>query len=321
MIYHEQEDGNYFAFKKTFQTREHSPALRGGDADYLAVTAPPEIFACLRTTETHTTVVLINFGNEYLSGHDDGESEIEIPREKLPERFRSKDVLYYSTGHHPDSDGRGDLEGVFKLVLKKGDAEDRFVKEETMFDGVSYGKSYGWQLWEIFETEEEARKHSLEVFHENPRPHLEQPTEETVAKWEKSEPPEGMLTLKDGACKAYIDAETGLLTRLDRFDVPVLGQAELMLPAEWAGKAGVSRIEQNEQKTSETTTEGTTYHRTERQVVVNKPFGETTLQFKYTAVETEAIRPSHAPEPRPYPHGNSAFHSHGGLRIDDVALE
>ncbi|MDR2756963.1 MAG: hypothetical protein LBC20_14795, partial [Planctomycetaceae bacterium] len=49
LVYHEQEIGHFKLFKSIFEIRKALPELNGGDADYLAVDAPPGVFAVLRT--------------------------------------------------------------------------------------------------------------------------------------------------------------------------------------------------------------------------------------------------------------------------------
>ncbi len=49
MVYHEMEDGNYEAYRRIFHVRNHVSELNDGAADYLGVTAPDGVFACLRT--------------------------------------------------------------------------------------------------------------------------------------------------------------------------------------------------------------------------------------------------------------------------------
>ena len=49
MVYHEMEDGNFDVFRRIFHVRSHVTELNSGTADYLSVTAPDGVFACLRT--------------------------------------------------------------------------------------------------------------------------------------------------------------------------------------------------------------------------------------------------------------------------------
>ena len=49
MVYHEMEDGHYDVYRRIFHLRSHVVELNAGAADYLSVTAPAGVFACLRT--------------------------------------------------------------------------------------------------------------------------------------------------------------------------------------------------------------------------------------------------------------------------------
>ena len=49
LVYHEMEDGNYDAYRRIFHVRHAMAELNAGAADYLSVTAPDGVFACLRT--------------------------------------------------------------------------------------------------------------------------------------------------------------------------------------------------------------------------------------------------------------------------------
>ena len=49
MVYHEMEDGHYEAYRRIFHVRRHVPELNAGAADYLSVSAPSGVFACLRS--------------------------------------------------------------------------------------------------------------------------------------------------------------------------------------------------------------------------------------------------------------------------------
>jgi hypothetical protein len=49
LVYHEMEDGHYDVYRRIFHVRNHVAELNSGTADYLSVTAPEGVFACLRT--------------------------------------------------------------------------------------------------------------------------------------------------------------------------------------------------------------------------------------------------------------------------------
>lgn len=61
LIYHEQENGNYFVFKKLFGIQNRLPELRKGTPDYLGVEVPPGVFAVRRSLGEKESIALINF--------------------------------------------------------------------------------------------------------------------------------------------------------------------------------------------------------------------------------------------------------------------
>jgi hypothetical protein len=64
LVYHEMENGHEAAFRRIFAIRRELVELRRGRADYLAVEAPPAVFACLRSDDQHASLVLINLASE-----------------------------------------------------------------------------------------------------------------------------------------------------------------------------------------------------------------------------------------------------------------
>jgi len=68
MVYHEMEDGHYDAYRRIFHVRSQVPELNDGAADYLSVTAPDGVFACLRTNAASASVVLVNLSGRPASG-------------------------------------------------------------------------------------------------------------------------------------------------------------------------------------------------------------------------------------------------------------
>ncbi len=83
MVLGEGEDGAFETYRRIFAMRRALPELDGfADADYLAVDAPPGVFACLRRKGGNASVVLVNFNNRRVSGtvkHPDGEFEMDLP--------------------------------------------------------------------------------------------------------------------------------------------------------------------------------------------------------------------------------------------------
>ncbi|HNX35082.1 MAG TPA: alpha-amylase family glycosyl hydrolase [Kiritimatiellia bacterium] len=105
MVYHEMEDGNYEAYRTIFHVRNRVAELNGGAADYLGVSAPEGVFACLRTGRLpaedgaawhgdyawdtrpkgadRASVVLVNMNGYTVSGR------VAVPPEALPAALRS----------------------------------------------------------------------------------------------------------------------------------------------------------------------------------------------------------------------------------------
>ncbi|MBN2449963.1 MAG: hypothetical protein JXR77_06220 [Lentisphaeria bacterium] len=79
LVYHGAEDGSRDICSRIFAVRRTLPELRRGAADYLAVQAPPTVFACLRSLADHGAIVLANLGPEGVEG------EIRLPLDALPD--------------------------------------------------------------------------------------------------------------------------------------------------------------------------------------------------------------------------------------------
>jgi hypothetical protein len=80
MIYHEQEVGSYEHFRRLFWGRRSVPEMCRGSADYLAVKAPPEVFAVLRTLNGKHAVGLVNLSPTAV------EADLELPAGVIPKR-------------------------------------------------------------------------------------------------------------------------------------------------------------------------------------------------------------------------------------------
>ena len=105
MVYHEMEDGNYQIYRQIFHVRSHVPELNSGTSDYLSITAPDGVFACLRTgvvpeegtsawhadyawdttpgTAERASIVLVNLNGRTMRG------PVSLPTHCLPEAIRS----------------------------------------------------------------------------------------------------------------------------------------------------------------------------------------------------------------------------------------
>lgn len=82
MVYHEMEDGHYEAYRRIFHVRREVEELSTGAADYLSVSAPEGVFACLRTGAGQASVVLVNLSGKPARG------AVAVPAEALPETAR-----------------------------------------------------------------------------------------------------------------------------------------------------------------------------------------------------------------------------------------
>ena len=104
LVYHEMEDGHYDVYRRIFDVRSRVPELNIGSADYLGVTAPEGVFACLRTGTVpakgspawsadyawdtlpkggdRASVVLVNLTGKPVSG------AVSVPLDTLPESLR-----------------------------------------------------------------------------------------------------------------------------------------------------------------------------------------------------------------------------------------
>ncbi|HRR34500.1 MAG TPA: alpha-amylase family glycosyl hydrolase [Kiritimatiellia bacterium] len=104
MVYHEMEDGHYEAYRRIFHVRRHVPELNTGTADYLSVSAPAGVFACLRSGDrparagtawhdeyawdtrpdaaARVSIILVNLGGKAVTG------KVSVPSASLPEALR-----------------------------------------------------------------------------------------------------------------------------------------------------------------------------------------------------------------------------------------
>ena len=106
LVYHEMEDGNFDVYRKIFQVRSQVAELNDGEADYIGVTAPACVFACLRTGmdkqpparpydgdnvldaelaprgADRASVVLVNLSGKAASG------AVSVPLDRLSEKLR-----------------------------------------------------------------------------------------------------------------------------------------------------------------------------------------------------------------------------------------
>ena len=126
LVYHEMEDGSYDVYRKIFDVRNHVAELNAGAADYLSVTAPAGVFACLRMGAVpkkdspawsgdyawdaapkgldRASVVLVNLNGKPVRG------AVSVPPAALPESLRGADMAR-------------DLMSGAKVKVRQGTAE------------------------------------------------------------------------------------------------------------------------------------------------------------------------------------------------------
>ena len=103
MVYQDMEDGHGYFFKKVFKIRNSLVEMGDGDADYLSVNAPDDVFAVLRTANQSNNppeqyawdkgagprasiaVVTLGIGRS---------TSILLPKSKLPEPFHNQEKVF-----------------------------------------------------------------------------------------------------------------------------------------------------------------------------------------------------------------------------------
>lgn len=68
LLYQEEEDEDFDAFRRILRTRTAIEELSEGAADYRSVQVPPGVFACLRKKDELESIVLVNFNAERVRG-------------------------------------------------------------------------------------------------------------------------------------------------------------------------------------------------------------------------------------------------------------
>jgi hypothetical protein len=248
LVYHEQEIGNFESFRQIFEIRKVLPELNGGDADYLAVDAPPGVFAVLRTKGDDASIIVINFNDTKIL-----DSALRLSWDKLPEKLRTKNQLEYFSVYN--------CEAQIKTIEKKNDELQIPYK-------INFSIEPQIQIFVLRQQAEPMKKIVGKTFDEmeklDPKPFFygqsPYPTASSVI--EKTE--NGQLKMTIFHCVAYIDSETGLLTRFEKSGKPWFGSADLLLPAGMKEKAEKANIV-HEKNT----------------LIVQRKFGAATLEMHY----------------------------------------
>ncbi|MDR2115785.1 MAG: hypothetical protein LBP87_05325 [Planctomycetaceae bacterium] len=248
LVHHEQEIGHFFEFLEIFEIRKILPELNGGDADYLAVDAPPGVFAVLRTKGEDASIVVINFNDT-----KNLDTALRLSWNKLPEKLRAKNQLEYFKVY--------DSIGNIETVEKKDDELQIPYKTNSPFDPQIQIFVLRQQAKTMKEIVTATFKEMSKQFAPNPSfTPIPYPTASSVI--EKTE--DGQLKMTVFHSVAYIDSETGLLTRFERSGKPCFGQAELLLPAGMMEKAEKANIVQEKNT-----------------LLVRRQFGTATLEMHY----------------------------------------
>ncbi len=253
MVYHEMEDGNFDVFRKIFHVRSHVPELNIGEADYLSVTAPEGVFACLRTvtvpkedssvwhsdyawdktpqTPDRASVVLVNLDGREATG------TVSVPLACLPETLRA--------AHTARDLMTGDALAV------QNDAEACRVLVTLPAFGYTVVRFESASLPEM------ASAAGQEAAPSKPRPPMNTARQ---------------LELKTEAGTLLIDSATGLISGWRQDGVTLAGGMDLVLPRDLA-KAGGQ----------------TTCRESSGGVAVTKQFGGHTLRLSYSRCKAGSI--------------------------------
>jgi glycosidase len=247
LVYHEQEIGHFNSFRQIFEMRKVLPELNGGDADYLAVDAPPGVFAVLRTKGDDASIAVINFNETKMFG-----AVFRLPWDKLPEKLRAQNQLEYFNIY--------DFETKIKTIEKKN-GELQIPFQTSLLESQE-------QIIVLRDRAEPMKKIIDKTFNEvgkfDPKPFFygqsPYPTASSVI--ETTE--DGQLKMTVIHCVAYIDSETGLLTRFEKSGKPWFGSADLLLPAGMKEKAEKANIVQEKNT-----------------LIIRRKFGAATLEMHY----------------------------------------
>ncbi len=262
MVYHEIEDGNFDAYRKIFHVRSHVTELNGGKADYLAVSAPEGVFACLRfgllpsrespawdadyewdispTTAERASIVQVNLDGRTAQG------QVSLPVGCLPESLRGSTTV------------RDLVSGANLPITRDGDN----CRIDVAMPPFAY---------------------TVLRFASEPLPGLEEERRE-VRRPERTAKETRTFELTTEAGTLRIDPSTGLATEFEQDGMQLAGIMDLALPA------GLVRSGEN-----------AACHTSPKGVEVTRRFGSHTLQVRYLhsadgGVEVEAVWEGETPE-------------------------
>lgn len=202
LVYHEMERGHSRVFRRIFAIRRALPELCGGEADYLSVEAPAGVFACLRKTGDHASVVLVNMAGTKVDG------TVGVPQAVLPKKLQSGAVV-------SDLWSNRTVSGMTR-------------QEERWSLPVSL-PPFGFTVLAL-------RADGPVTVPVEPDPWAKM-ARTNASGSATTEPPAGTIKLEGNKYIAWVNTQSGLLERLSIDGVAVLGPADLHLPAGWREQA------------------------------------------------------------------------------------
>ncbi|MCE5215451.1 hypothetical protein LLH03_00340 [bacterium] len=204
LIYHEAETGSTATFRRIFAIRKSLPELQGGAADYFCIQTPPEVFSCLRTQGEDASVVLINFSGAPVKG------EAVVPAQKLPDNLR----------------GQARVRDLWTGALVTGQTADGSLRLPVSLQPLQFTV---------------CALRTGEAVPALPTEDWWTPTPATTSA--AAAPVAEAVQLSGKGYTGWIDRKTGLLARFEASGTPVLGAADLFLPADLAGAPAEVTVE------------------------------------------------------------------------------
>lgn len=260
LVYHNEEVGHTEVFRHIFAIRKQLPELRGGDADYLAVEAPPGVFACLRSTDETASVALIDFRN---NTENAGTFQVSVPLSSLPPKLRNqigKDAgKLVATDTWTDKPVKFAVKDTVKSAVKDDvltlDVRNLQVNEcgGTVIALGTQARTVACEPLPVKTSEDRKTQPSG-------TPDIPMPDDALVL--------EGLQNRKK--YRLTVNRDTGLPARIEVDGRTVFGAADLLLPEGFAEKAG--KVEYSRETMGQT---DLVLHR------FRLPFGETALELHY----------------------------------------
>ena len=246
LVYHEQEEGNFYHFRRLFALRNALPELQGGDTDYLCVDAPPGLFAVLRKKEDNVSVVTINFNDKPIEG------VLKIPLDKLTAALKTNDawVSYEPVFEYSSQENITNLLSAMEIA-------DGYV--QIPCTSLSFGETSFVLFRKNKEEMDEVRRNLSDASVLYVARNL------PVKPAESGKPDaESIVWQLGNDYTVYIDPESGLLTQYNYGDVILVGKADMLLPTAYLEQAEKPSIVQKDEE-----------------ITVTRKFGNAVLQISY----------------------------------------